>query len=345
MIDVEAEDRFRVTAACLLLTAYQEENLTHHRPHPMRAAALEAVEPHTDHACAKLFREWGAFGSQFYRLAAWLAPSPPFQWLAPFGEVSGWAVSPEDAQKFDLETRYPELLTSFLEEARLVELWASTQAEWKQVGEQCRRGLERYDVEGWMESFWGAAPKRLVLVPNPTDPPSFGFGPSNRGEAFCIIGPPTVPRSVPEESAAKHFDYGSTPGTADMAVHEFGHTLIDAAGDELSQLAKESGEIGSTLELKDWFPRMYPDWRTRLCEIILKAVQGTWRAEKISEESADEVIEAETRRFGIEPLPLIYQLLRQEREAGRTLGPEGCVEAARRALVQFSKERSAGGGL
>jgi len=78
---------------------------------------------------------------------------------------------------------------------KLRSLSSAAAGEWERVCRQCTEGLSRYGVQGWLTSFWGPSPKRLVLVPNPTDPPQCGFGPSTTGEAFCIVGPPAV---VPE---------------------------------------------------------------------------------------------------------------------------------------------------
>lgn len=202
VIHIEIGDRFRATACCLLLTPYAEENLTYHLPHPLRVATLAAIKSHRDHACAKLFREHAAagnFGGQFYSLGAWLTTCHPFSWTASPAEIiSQGGIWPEALERLAADGSYPALLTSFLEDAKLPRVWRSLQREWTRVAEQCRAALIRYDVEGWMIAFWGPPTKRLVLVPNPTDPPTFGFGPSNRTEALCIVGPPAVPKETPD---------------------------------------------------------------------------------------------------------------------------------------------------
>ena len=171
-----------------------------------------------------------------------------------------------------------------------------------------------------------------MLVPNPTAPPTFGFGPSNRTEALCIIGPPAVPRSAPEEGANQLFDYGRGDSIADLAVHEFGHTYLGQAREAITILAERTRDVGQALELKDWFPEMYGDWMLRLQEVILRAVQAVWRAERVSRDSAEAFIQEQTDRFGLAVLPSIYRLLLGRRKTGERLGPEGVVETATAAL-------------
>ena len=345
MIHIGADDRFRTTAACLLLTPYVEENVEYHRPHPLRAYTLKAIEPQRDHPCAKLFRDLvaaGWFGSHFYSLAAWLTPSSPFRWTAPFEEVSECSLSPEGrtlAKERGLEETYPAVLTSFLQAAGLPGFWQATREEWQTVCEQVRAALDRYHVEHWMESFWGPPPKPLLVVPNPTDPPTFGFAPSNRREAFCIIGPLAVPWSAPETLLAELFDYSRDESAADLGVHEFGHIWMAQARTQISELAEQTADVGQTLRLKDWFPRMYSQWPKQIEEMTIRAVQGAWRAEQISAKSADRFIQEETERFGISILPSIYRLIIEERQEGRRLGPEGCVRAARAAVERYRRSQ------
>lgn len=325
MIEVDAEDRLRAAAACMLLTDYVNENLTWNRPHPMRAQVLPVIEPHRDHPCAVFLRErLAAVGFGLCALSAALTPGPPFRWR-----------DPGDAERDRPEQRYPELLTSFHEEAGLDELWRSLAAEWETVHQQCRRGLDRYRVEERMASFWGPMPKRLLLVPSPTDPPSFGFGPSNKEEAICIAGPPAVSRKAPEEEVAARFDYAWDDGTADLAVHEFGHTYLDLARPEVEALAEQTADIGASLALKDWFPNIYKDWPHRLMETILRAAQAVWRAEAVSPQSAEEYVSQEAGRFGLSILPPIHRALLAVPASDRPLGPGGVVFVAAEALARY----------
>ena len=336
MIHIEISDRFRTTASCLLLTSYADENLEHHVAHPMRARVLAAAGSQWKHPCAQLFREQvcaGRFGSDFYSLTAWLSPSSPFSYMVPTEELAQADLS-TPMKELVAESDYPGLLTSFCQDAGLSKLWRSLEEEWAQVRDQCRAALGRYDVENWMDSFWGRSPKRLVLVPNPTDPPTFGFGPSNRTEALCIIGPPAVPKSTPEEGRNELFDYGRGDSIADLVVHEFGHTYLVQAREAITILAGQTEDVGQALELKDWFPEMYGDWTLRLQEVILRAVQAVWRAERVSRDSADAFIQEQTDRFGLAVLPSIYRLLLGRRKTGERLGPEGVVETAAAALHQ-----------
>jgi len=339
MIHVGTQDRFRDTAACLLLTPYADENLEHHLPHPFRAKVLAAVERHSDHTCAVLFRELLAatgFG-QFYCLSSWLAPAPPFDWLGSRAAVLETFHLPPDLRQawrdLSVVERWPGALTSFHGDAKLAELWQALEPEWTAIYEQCRSGLESHRVEDWLLSFWGTPTRRMMLVPNPTDPPTFGFGLTNSTEAFYLLGPPAVARQTPESERDRRFDYACGDVLSDLAVHEFGHTFLTDVREQLVAVAENTAEIGASLEVKGWFPGSYRSWRTRLEEIILRAIQAVWRTECISRESAHEFVQNQIDSFGLVVLPTIYQGLLEARQRNMTLGPAGVVAAAEAALL------------
>ena len=336
LIDIVSEDRFRTTAACLLLTPYVELGLSERLPHPMRARVASAIERHRDHPCARMFRDHvsgGNFGGQFYSLSAWLSPCPPFGWTAPLEVVVGSHIPP--SIKGLATEAYPERMTAFHRDAGLAGLWDALGSESSWIYQQCRAALERWRVEEWMLSFWGPSPKRLVFVPNPTDPPTFGFGPSNRQESFAILGPPAVPKQTPDEQWAGMFDYSRTDDLGDLVIHEFGHTYLRTVEDGIGALAKETADIAASLELKGRFPRTYADWPEQLEETIIRAVEGLWRAEVISQESAHLGIHKDAERYGLTVLPPIFDAMTEARAQRTTLRAAGVLEAAARGLARY----------
>lgn len=80
---------------------------------------------------------------------------------------------------------------------------------------------------------------------------------------------------------------------------------------------------------------MYGEWPMQLEEIILRAAQATWRAEKVSRRSADEYVQNESNRFGLAVLPPMYHLLLEQRINGVSPMPEGVARTARQALERF----------
>jgi hypothetical protein len=338
LVHIELGDRFRATAACLLLTPYRNLGLDNSLPHPLRAQTFAVVERFRDHPCARLFQQHVAadnFGGQFYSLSAWLTPSAPFRWTGRRTEMEASNLPPP-VKKYLADDQYPKLLSAFLPDTGLPGFWRSTRPEWERVGRQCAESLARYDVSAWLASFWGPSPKRLVMVPNPTDPPTFGFGPTNAHEAFSIIGPPNVPKDTPEASRAALFDYGRDQDLADTAVHEFGHTCLGVARDRILALAQATEDLGRSLEFQGYF-KDYGDWPMELEETILRATQGVWQAEKISRASADASVAWQVRAYNLTILPGIYQLLLERRRDGRTLGAAAVVQTAAAALADFRK--------
>jgi hypothetical protein len=338
VVDVEAEDRFRATAACLLLTPYGELRSDRLLPHPLRTETRAQVETFREHPCAQLLQRHiadGNFGGQFYSLSAWLTPTAPFRWTGRRAEMEA-ANLPPPVKRYLADDAYPTLLTSFVADAGLPQFWRTTAGEWERVCRQCSDCLTRYGVAEWLASFWGPSPKRLVLVPNPTDPPQCGFGPSTTREAFSIVGPPAVLKDAPQGAPHSSFAYGQDSEFASTTVHEFGHTYIGVARDQIHALARDTEEFGRSLQFKGNFAD-YGEWPMELEEAILSATQGVWQAEKDSRAAADDVIAWQVNAYNLTILPAMYQALLEARKGGRTLGAAAVVQSAGDAVRRLSK--------
>jgi hypothetical protein len=268
-------------------------------------------------------------------MAANMTPGLPFGWIAPFRDVVAWLPPGEEPTEFGLEERLPSLLTSFAIDAELPETWESTRQEWEQVKQQVHGALATGTVEAWVHSFWGPAPKQLVVVPNPTDPATFGFAPSNEHEAFCLIGPQTVPPTAPEASAGCLFDYARGDLVTSLVVHEFGHSYLTAQKRGMHRLAEQAHAASLALPLRGWFHDMYPTEEIQLEEMILTAVHGVWKAEKVSRDEGERHINESIERFGIELVRPIYEGLLEQRRARTRPGAEGCMLASRAAIERF----------
>jgi hypothetical protein len=338
VIAVEAEDRFRATAACLLLTPYGELRSDRLLPHPLRTETRAQVEVFREHPCAQLFQQHitdGNFGGQFYSLSAWLTPTAPFRWTGRRAEMEASNLPPP-VKRYLADDAYPTLLTSFVADAGLPQFWRTTAGEWERVCRQCSDCLTRYGVAEWLASFWGPSPKRLVLVPNPTDPPQCGFGPSTTREAFSIVGPPAVLKDAPPGAPHSSFAYGQDSELASTTVHEFGHTYIGVARDQIHALASDTEEFGRSLQFKGNFAD-YGEWPMELEEAILSATQGVWQAEKESRAAADGVIAWQVNAYNLTILPAMYQALLEARKGGKTLGAAAVVQSAADAVRGLSK--------
>lgn len=336
MIQVKYDERLRAVATCLLFTPYADANNSH-RPHPLRATILEQIEPYRDHPCAEFFRELvaaGCFGSRFYCLAVQLTAQPPFSWVAPTSATKRRLSVNDVFVELGVEVRFPRLLTEFFDDAKLTAVWETTSADWETVRRQVQQVVDECAIDAWQESFWGATPKQLVVAPNPTDPPYFGFAADNEREAFCIIGPDSFPTAMSLPTDYDPFDYTrDIENTVNLIVHEFGHIFLRSARRQIAALARSAQDCGFGMELRGWFPRMYTSLAGQLEEIVVRAVQGIFRAERTSRAAGDSLIQREMEQFGIELLRPVYESMLQARADGKRLGPERCVALARPVIL------------
>ena len=341
MIQVRYFNSFRAVAACLLLTPYMDymaQQRAFALPHPLHAQAAAWVEAQREHPCAIYFRELiergDYFGSHFYWLAAQLIPEPPFSWI---NDVAGLKRGlPDDAIFAELQIveRFPALLSSFMADAKLAEFWQVTAAEWQTAREQVQMALAVGGVDDWQASFWGPATRELFLMPNPTEPPCFGFASSNRAQAFALVGPNQVPTNTADAEVAAKFDYRLSDNVLNLAVHELGHSLFDQARPAFDGLVGELQATGFRLELRGWFPEMYPELPIQLEEIILNAVQATYLTECVSRQAGEAFVADKVRQFGVGILRPIYERIVTARVGGKCVGAEGCVAIAREVVMK-----------
>jgi hypothetical protein len=80
---------------------------------------------------------------------------------------------------------------------------------------------------------------------------------------------------------------------------------------------------------------MYPTEEIQLEEMILTAVHGVWKAEKVSRDEGERHINESIERFGIELVRPIYEGLLEQRRARTRPGAEGCMLASRAAIERF----------
>ena len=321
-IQVQTDDRIRLTASVLLLTKFVEEN-PGFKPHPLKTATLEHLIPHADHPCAVASREIAeaCWMSAFYGFAVGL--HGPRKRFGPREGVLPFGGDPRFLQwlKPFPEKNYACLLGSFYEDAAMGPFWEGTAALWEEVAADCRACLEDCGLERFLELLFGSSPLGLTLVPNPLDPPTFGFGPNDGETIYAIYGPPTVPLDT--DRSVSYSGYGSE--FAYLAFHEFSHTLWDKAREQHPAAIEQTAPLEAKMKLTGWFPEMYETWDIRFDEIFIRAATALYHEYLEGEAAAQAALDREKRDFGIDLVEPVFLCLRdylaaRERGEYRNLG-------------------------
>ena len=205
---------FAWSTRVLLLTKFAEENARGWRVHPIRIQTLKHLEDYRSHPCVRVSSTLaeGEWMSTFYSFAVRLHEDEGCLEL-PADVTANLPPSVDDRE-------YLDLLNDFLEETRLRDLWDRTGGLWETVREECDKVVRDWKLADFLHLLFGDQNWKLSLIPNPADPPSFGFGPSAEGTSYAIVGPPCIRKWRGRVS------YGKRPAyVAQMAFHEFSHAV------------------------------------------------------------------------------------------------------------------------
>jgi len=207
--------------------------------------------------------------------------------------------------------------TSFLQDAGLPQFWHTTAEEWERACRQCTESLSRYHVQDWLASFWG--PLQSVSSWRRIRPTrrNAASAPPPRGRPSPSSGRPPVLKDAPEGSPVYHFDYGRGSELASTTVHEFGHTYLGVARNQIHALARETEEFCALLQFKG--TSRLRGVAMQLEEAILNATQAVWQTEEESRAAADDVIAWTCAPTPHDPAP-IYQALLEARKSGKDPG-------------------------
>lgn len=204
------------------------------------------------------------------------------------------------------EKGYSGLLRSFYDDTDIASLWKSTDDMWCEVQRDCNACLQTSKLGDFLELFFGASPYRMAFVPNPLDPPTFGFGLNDGTTAYCTFGPPTI--ALDGEEPVKYSSYGN--GLTYNAFHEFAHSLLNNAIDKWPAIIDETKTVETTMTLKGWFPNMYQAWDNRFKEIFIRAATALYREQLEGEASARAMLDKEKQDFGIDIIDRMFLCLR-----------------------------------
>ena len=305
-VNVCVDDRIRVTASALLLTRFSSYR-SEVKSHPLKARVLAHVTPLRNHPFIelvnKLSSQW--WMHVFYSTAV-LLETDDFGFRIPPDPYVPDRM-PELAQQImQLRVqRYDELMSQFYEDSRLERFWEDTSDLWEQVITDCETLLGHAKVEEFLSELHGPITRHLTIVPNPLDPAGFGFGTSNAESLFTIVGPPEIPHSDSRE--VRYAEWGTTLAT--MAIHEFSHSLLARAGDNLSKLIEATKHLAEQMAPRGYFTQSYPDWASQLEEILIRAIEALYLLESEGASAAESRLAQQESWYGITLIRPVFQSL------------------------------------
>lgn len=311
MIRVELDKRIRLVASVMLLTRFVDEH-PGWKLHPLKVQTIEHLRGFEDHPCAVASREL----AESFWMCAFHSYAIMLNW------TPGHMALREDARGSmeDFERRdYDRLLRTFYDDTGLEAFWTQTANLWDEVACDCRRILQDCRVEEFFDLFFGPSDRPMVLVPNPLDPTSFGFGPNDGITAYSIVAPPAVP---PESPMPVRYD-AQPSYLRNMAFHEFAHTLYGDLHKQCPDITLQTAHLAAKVKPIGWFAEMYDSWEIRLEEILIRATTALFLDYIEGEASAQATLQKEREQHGLDIIIPVYSLLRdylQSRQRGEYCG-------------------------
>jgi len=300
-IQIQIDNRIRLVSSILLLTKFVDEN-SGHKFHPLKVKSIDFLKAFEDHPCVTASRQIAEsqWMSAFYCYAVLLERKSDSWTLQKEVEVSGYI---EDFEK----VRYFALLQSFCEDTKIEWFWEQTKDQWQEVQNDCLECLQESKLDDFLDLLFGINPYQLVLIPNPVDPSTFGFGPTDGKVAYCILGPPDISPDSPDP--VRFTRYGRQ--LAYFAFHEFSHSLWDHTRQEFPAFLEKTASLEDMMHFKGWFPEMYETWENRLNEIFIRAATAAYHEYLEGEASAWAILDKEKEEFGIDLIDRMFLCLRR----------------------------------
>lgn len=297
--------------AVLLLTKFVNENSSW-KPHDLKIAALEYLKPYNSHPCITTTRTLAEsrWMDSFYSYVVSLTCEDGI-----FTPPPGSSFLPGDPD----DATYAQLLDEFLADSQLTTFWSDTQDMWEEARRECKIILEECRFSQFVNWLFDKMPP-VVVVPNPADPSTFGFGPSDGRIGYAIIGPPAIAKD-----SGVQVKYSQQPDyVAHMAFHECVHTLWGSVRRDEGWIVDHLRPLTKRMELKDWFPERYPDWVSQLDELFIRAATTLFMSRFTGEEYELAELRQDAEQFGIEPVLDFYHALKEflhlkDEDKGRTL--------------------------
>ena len=316
-IEVHIDDRIRVVSSVMLLTDFVHENEKCGRPHPLKTRTIEYLSSHVSHPCVDVARKLAA---KYWMYSFHSYAIQRCERVGNFYPV-GEAPPQEDPLKEDdfkdfTDANFGSLLHQFYIDSELQTLWDATESDWEAARADCADIVRTSGLDEFIDLFFGKSKYHMSLIPNPLDPPTFGFAPNDGCTAYAILGPPAI------------HDKSDMPGRyisdrkmiADIAFHEFAHPLWSSSREAYPAIVDETAALQDTMEYKGYFPKSYDTWDSKLNEIVIRAATAHYVAHRDGNLEAQAFLEREKSWYGIGLIDTVFLAL------GRYLEARKCGE-------------------
>jgi len=289
---VQLDDRIRNTATALMLTRFASEQ-PHLKKHPLVPDVLTYIQNFQTHPFIQLVNQLSTnwWMDKFYTLAVSI-------------ESDNGSFNVPMNLHFQFPSDYPGLFYQFCRDAKLSDLWKNSESLWSNTITNCTNLLQKGLVEEFLTLLFGSTKRNLILVPNPLDPPSFGFGVSNSINAFSIIAPPAIPNS----DKRKPFYSEWHANLPKFVIHEFAHSLLASSADH-AQLIKSTEYLANQMKFRGYFSHMYSNCESQLNEIIIRAIEAVYIWKTEGQDAAEKRLVKEESDFGITLIRPIFDYL------------------------------------
>ena len=305
MLSVRVDDRVRLASSVMLLTKHFGDLQSWALQHPLRIATKKFLAEFKDHPCVRFFDEIAQhyFMNTIYQLALLCTPPPRIEWK----NKGSPPIDRNNPLGKKVLAFFPMLMSEFFEDTGISSLWEQRREEWEATVAQCKTILSSCNLAGWLRDFYGEPQLDLILVPNPTDPCSFGFGPTLGNEIYAILGPLCRPKK--EEFSNDDF-FNDPTYVMVMAFHEFSHGILGRILSANKKLIKDTEHLSTRNKLKGYFPKFYSTWESQLTEILIRACTALFISDTEGESTAIEFLEEEKKKYGIFLVDDIYSGLK-----------------------------------
>ncbi|MBC7851677.1 MAG: DUF4932 domain-containing protein [Chitinophagaceae bacterium] len=205
--------------------------------------------------------------------------------------------------------KFLEEFNAFYKELKFADYLMQNEDNYKRMVADVIKNLPSETFLPAMETFYQKAFQNYFLVPGFNIPTSMGFGKMNRNtqSIYNVFGPFTFQRF---ETRPLQLGFDDPSRIQNLSVHEFGHSFVNPAVDQLPEELVASTDYLFT-PIKEAMSKLaYPSWKICLYEHFVKAGEVILAEKLGKKENAENLLkESVAARFIY--LPFIVEELRR----------------------------------